>query len=55
MPPVRIHRVFEGAVEQGTQQTIQFTKSLSDGLYIYKMTNGTEVKTGRLIKMRGNN
>jgi len=50
-----MYRVFEGTLESGIEKTIQFTKPLAEGLYIYKMTNGTAVKTGRLIRMAGNN
>jgi hypothetical protein len=46
-----MYRVFEGTLESGIEKTIQFTKPLAEGLYIYKMTNGTDVKTGRLIRM----
>ena len=50
-----MYRVFEGALESGIEKTIQFTKPLTEGLYIYKMTNGSDIKTGRLIRMKGNN
>ena len=50
-----VYRVFEATVVQGKEQTIQFTKPLADGLYIYKLTNGNQIKTGRLIRLVGNN
>jgi len=50
-----VYRVFEGSVEQGMEQIVQFTKPLNEGLYIYKLTNGSLIKTGRLIRIRGNN
>jgi hypothetical protein len=50
-----MYRVFEGTLESGIEKTIQFTKPLAEGLYIYKMTNGNQIKTGRLIRMVGNN
>lgn len=50
-----MYRVFEGTLESGIEKTIQFTKPLTEGLYIYKMTNGSDIKTGRLIRMVGNN
>jgi len=48
-----LYRVYEGNAEQGMEQNIQFTKPLNEGLYIYKLTNGQVVKTGRLIRITG--
>ena len=50
-----VYRVLEGTLESGIEKTIQFTKPLAEGLYIYKMTNGSLIKTGRLIRIKENN
>ena len=48
-----VYRVFEGNIENGMQHTIQFKKPLSEGVYLYRLKNGSQVKTGQLVRTKG--
>jgi hypothetical protein len=43
-------RIFDADVEKGMEQTARLNRQLPEGVYIYRLTYGTRVKTGKVIK-----
>jgi len=45
-----VDRIFEGDVEQGIEKIAVLNKPLPEGMYIYRLTYGANVRTGKFIK-----
>jgi len=45
-----VERVFEGDVEKGIEKLVVFNRQLPEGVYLYRLTYGGHVKTGKFIK-----
>ena len=43
-------RIFDADVEKGMEQTALLNKQLPEGVYIYRLTYGNHVRTGKVIK-----
>jgi hypothetical protein len=43
-------RIFEADVEKGMEQTVVLNRQLPEGMYVYRLTYGAHVRTGKVIK-----